>query len=297
MNELEQVLNLISLTQLQSITIGNDWIFEGDRLFRNKNGILSSIILPSSITSINNKEIVYKQLESYTIPSNVTKLNDYCFAWCTQLQQLNGIERIKEIGNRCSIGCCLKIGKQYPVNYLQQFKLPKHYHLEEWTNLECNEIIFDSMKDNWSMKTNNLNDKIKKRKQLVFIIEDEDNEIFGFYFNNQIKSYELITESDHLSFYFNTQSNGRFTKPMKFNQKCISSLHLYENKNKEFFTFGDIHLMKKEYKNKSYCYDIEEYGNCNGNYLGFECALCGKSGTSKKGDKFIPKRILVLQMK
>ena len=90
---------------LKEITIGNEWKFEGDRLFRNKEGVLSSIILPTTIQKINGQKVVSKQLKNYTIPTNVTKINDYCFVNCKELTEIKGIEQIKEFGNNCFINC------------------------------------------------------------------------------------------------------------------------------------------------------------------------------------------------
>ena len=76
------------------------------------------------------------------------------------------------------------------------------YQLEQWCNLYCDEIIFDSDKDNWSKRTSNLNEIIKGRSHLMFVIEDDNNEMFGFYFNKQIPLNENYIETDDKSFYF-----------------------------------------------------------------------------------------------
>ena len=44
--------------------------------------------------------------------------------------------------------------------------------IEDWTTLKCGEIIFDSIKDNWSINTSVFDDRILNKKQLVFIVED-----------------------------------------------------------------------------------------------------------------------------
>ena len=54
-------------------------------------------------------------------------------------------------------------------------------------------------------------------------------------------------------------------------------------------------LFKKEDKGESYSHD-HDVNSCSGDYKGIENALCGKSGTRKTGERFIPKRILVIQM-
>ena len=65
------------------------------------------------------------------------------------------------------------------------------------------------------------NEKIIGKKQLIFVIEDEDGEIFGYYCNTQIiEEYGFFSckqKTDNESFEFNLQSkNNRSEKPMKF---------------------------------------------------------------------------------
>ena len=59
---------------------------------------------------------------------------------------------------------------------------------------------------------------------------------------------------------------------------------------------GDIVLMKENYKNESFCTEIEDRFY----YHGARKPLCGKIcvfGNGWKGEHFTPKRILVIQMK
>ena len=56
--------------------------------------------------------------------------------------------------------------------------------------------------------------------------------------------------------------------------------------------FGDIVLTKQNRKNQSYCYQTVDRFD----YHGIEKALRGKTG-GYYGEKFTPKRILVIQMK
>ena len=90
------------------------------------------------------------------------------------------------------------------------------YQLEHWFNLYCDEIIFDSDKDDWSKRKSTLNEKIKGKSHLMFIIEDEDDEMFGFYLNKEIPLNANYIESDDKSFYFILNSK-RKTSPLKFN--------------------------------------------------------------------------------
>ena len=94
----------------------------------------------------------------------------------------------------------------------------KYRDFVDTESVECLDIIFDSNIDNWSANTSVFDDKIKGKKQLVFLIEDEDNEIFGYYLNTQIvEKYNKWIETDYKSFEFNLQSkNNRLNKSMKF---------------------------------------------------------------------------------
>ena len=60
--------------------------------------------------------------------------------------------------------------------------------LEEWCELKCNKLLFDSNVDNWSKWTSVFNERIIGKKQLIFLIEDEDHELFGYYLNTKIKN-------------------------------------------------------------------------------------------------------------
>ena len=46
---------------------------------------------------VNGKEL--KSMTSFTIPSNITKLENNCFAKCSQLTNIEALENIKEFGN------------------------------------------------------------------------------------------------------------------------------------------------------------------------------------------------------
>ena len=54
--------------------------------------------------------------------------------------------------------------------------------LEEWTGKKYSEIIFDSDIDDWDVDTSVLNDKLGKRSDVLFVVEDTENNKFGYYF-------------------------------------------------------------------------------------------------------------------
>ena len=188
----------------------------------------------------------------------------------------------------------------YIYNYLEN---EERKQLEEWTGKKCNEIVFDSKVDNWNVDTSEFDDKIKGKKELIFLIEDERSEKFGYYLNTQIyQEYtnNKIKRTDDKSFEFNLRSNGRLSGPMKFEIK--KSRRGYGMNNKEhsiLIEIGNIQLYKEKKKNLSYCFkDNENYFE----YYGIENAVCGRTAYADeniklKGDRFTPKRFLVIQMK
>ena len=116
------IFKMNKMLSLKEIVFGNDYHFKGNKLFRINNGTLSSIHLKPYITKINGNVIQYTQLTSYTIPTNVTKLNNNCFIKCRQLTEIKGLEQIKEFEKGCFFGCNKLNLDQYP-----QLKEMKEY--------------------------------------------------------------------------------------------------------------------------------------------------------------------------
>ena len=129
----------------------------------------------------------------------------------------------------------------------------------------------------------------------MFIIEDDNNEMFGFYFNKEIPLNEKYCESDDKSFYFILNSK-RKSSPLKFNPKSYYryGIHLFSKHSDKLIRLGDISLFKQDFKEKSYCRGIN--GNCDGNYYGITNGLCGIDKRNNGLLFFIPKRFLVIQM-
>ena len=168
--------------------------------------------------------------------------------------------------------------------------------IEEWTSLKCCDVIFDSNIDDWSMDTSVFDQRIIGKSNLIFIIEDTDNEKFGYFFDKQITDeYNKWIESDSKTFLFNIQSNGRLQQPIKFEIKDISSggYCLYEDYEEMLIEIGDIALCKANTKINSYCFQYQKYFD----YHGIENALCGKQRNAYGYFDFTIKRIVVIQMK
>ena len=129
----------------------------------------------------------------------------------------------------------------------------------------------------------------------MFVIEDDNDEMFGFYFNKQIPLNEKYSKTDKYSFYFILNSK-RKTSPLKFNLMTYSwyEIHLFSKRSYKLIRLGDILLFKEDSKEKSYCRGIN--GSHDGNYNGITNGLCGIDKRNNGLLFFIPKRILVIQM-
>ena len=188
-----------------------------------------------------------------------------------------------------------KITEQKMIDREKQIK-----QLEEWTALKFGDVLFDSKFDNWSINSSVFGKRINGKKQLVFLIEDDNKEKFGFYLNTQMKfskNKKIFTETDQQSFEFNLQSNGRLDKMMKFPiRNCLYGYLFYDESNILLCQLGDIVLYKENKRNLSYCLHNENIFD----YQRIPNAICGRSrykiNNEMKGEHFIPKRITVIQM-
>ena len=164
----------------------------------------------------------------------------------------------------------------------------KQIHI--WTNLECREIVFDSQKDNWSIGSSSFNQKIKGKKQLLFLIENTNQEKFGYFLNtNVFGNNNQWIQTDKKSFEFNLKSNGRLEIPLQFEIiNTIEGGYKLMNKNDEILIqIGSICLYKANKSNKSHCNNMNYF-----DYYGIEKALSGNIYPQT----FTPKQFFVIQM-
>ena len=186
-----------------------------------------------------------------------------------------------------------RIEKEKEMKRIQQ--------LEEWSGLKFGETIFDSDVDQWSIDKSEFDDKIKGKKQLVFLIEDKHGEKFGYYLNTEVNNqYNEWIQTDDKSFEFNIQSNGRLDQMMKFPIKDTQSGYkLYDKENALLIQLGDIWLCKQNNNKLSSCCEQNEDKF---DYQGIESVLCGKlvkrnENNKLSGDEFYIVRLKVFQMK
>ena len=303
-------------TQLKELTISSKYELHGNKLFIVKDGELSSLLLPSELKTINEKEIELKELTSYTIPRNVTKLGDYCFYRCKKLTEIHGLEQIKEFGKYTLTSTMknnfdkLQLSKKDKMRILYGLSEEEIKQLEEWCELECQEVVFDSIIHNWSKRTSEFNDKIMGKKNLLFLIEDENDQIFGYYLNGRIPYYNefgnnvqrepggtvyLVEEVGNKTFHFNLKSNGRIPKPMKFEiiDTKRNVFELFDPGHPILICLGDIYL-EKSTKQFDECKTFQDETTFN--YHGIPNALSGIEKIRFYGTTFIIKRFIVIQM-
>ena len=286
---------LVKLPKLKGVSFSSEYILEGRKIFYEHDKCLYSIQLPPSVSEINGTHVQLGSMRSFTIPNDVTKLSDCCFRNCLKITEIKNMKKVKEIGKYCFINCPRidrKKNRQIAItieDHLNEILSEKESkQLADWTGLECYDIIFDSDLDDWNKDTSILNHRILDCKHVVFLIEDTNGEKFGYYSNTSISSqYSSPIKTDKESFLFNLESHGRLPNSTKFDildiRNGITLKHKQEN---ELIIVGDITICKENIKELSRCDQYESIFD----YHGIKHALCGKLN-------FVPKRIVVLQMK
>ena len=300
--KLSKIIN--KLYQLEELLIPIDFTCFKYKSFYEMNGCLHFIEFPSQLKKVNESESVStQQLETFTIPTNVTKLSDYCFADSEYLTEIKGIENIKEFGKGCFVNCPSLnkeknslIQKNYNEYLNQLISEDEMKQLENWTSSKFNEIIFNSENDDYKSV---LNKKIIGKSKLFFIIEDENGEIFGYYLHD-----EVVEKLDEYNIYSRTKTvkesfqfilktkNDKINQPMKFDIKdtLLGGYCLIDPQKSQLIRLGNIDLFKINSGNNS----IHHKFMSRIDYHGMEKDLFG---VGVNEIHFIPKRIVVIQMK
>ena len=167
--------------------------------------------------------------------------------------------------------------------------------LEEWTQKKIGKILFDSEYDNWEKETTTFHEKLNNHSQLLFIVEDSQHEIFGYYLSTQfISDFNQYKQTSIDSFMFNIQSNGRLDGMKQFKMmKEGNGYYLYNPSEERLCCIGDIFLMKKQMKSTSLIFQNEYTVH---DYNGISSAICGKVPNGFGAIEFDPIRFKVIQM-
>ena len=129
------------------------------------------------------------------------------------------------------------------------------------------------------------------RSNLVFVVEDTNNNKFGCYLPVKIDRYGTDVPGNKDMFLFSLKSNGRINGMMKFEWKSGRGYHLLNKSYDQLIRLGggsDLGLRKQNYK--SQCWILQR-NDCF-EYHGISNALCGKTGNPA----FECRRITVIQM-
>ena len=162
--------------------------------------------------------------------------------------------------------------------------------LNRWTQLQCSYVVFDSTIDDWSISTSIFNDVIIGKNHLAFLIETEQGDSIGYYFNPFVTNvFDEWIEADKKSFHFNLgQTESNLKQMMKYDIKepRKAGITLFDKSDEWLVKLGDIYLFKKNNAQMSYCVYFDNH---------FDYCLLPHPLT-KRNEYFTLKRIRVIQM-
>ena len=239
---------------LTSITIGNQWKLHGNRLFNNWNGLLVGVDIPSTIKEINGKEIEIKPLEEYEISNGIIQISDHCFEDCLSLKRVHIPSSVKRIG-KDSFKFCTSLETEHSLLKKEEIKSKpliteeEMKQIEEWTKSLFKEILFDTDYCDWSSEKSSFNKRIEGKENIIIIIEDINNNVFGGYVHKTIENDANLENTtivrtylkDFNIFVFSIKSNGRERIPKKFERQEIDKpvqFVIFEDNYHQLFTFG-----------------------------------------------------------
>ena len=166
--------------------------------------------------------------------------------------------------------------------------LENEQNIESWTNKKIKSIVFDSDIDNWN-SGKEFSKYIIGKSNLLFMIDDMENNRFGGYISSQITKVDTYI-NDPNAFIFSLQSNKRLKEPTKFGINSPERAFIsFTTHDRYIFAFGagfDIKLDKKETSNMSNSNPMSYYFGPN------KKALYGNIYPNR----FTPKRWVIYQM-
>ena len=161
--------------------------------------------------------------------------------------------------------------------------------LQQWTKKKIGKVIFDTDIDEWDEQTSQLNKKLLEKGQLIFLIEDTNQNLFGYYEATDIEMEFLEDkETSEESFLFSLRSNGRSQHPLKFEIIDTDDGYcLYNNSSDHLIDLagGSLVLYKERLKSSCMYNQFDE----NFNYHETENIIC-------EDESFTLKHLIVIQM-
>ena len=155
--------------------------------------------------------------------------------------------------------------------------------IEEWTNMNITELVFDSDNDDWTQENGVFNEKIVGKEKLVFLITDNIGNKFGGFVNEKIvKENQWISDPNAFLFSLkknrnnnrnNDENNNNNNQEQNENNNEENEMkkfdvndpqkvfYLWKKESTQMFGFGsgiDIGIYKKSNKESSWCNQSSE---------------------------------------
>ena len=136
--------------------------------------------------------------------------------------------------------------------------------IEQLTFSEFGEVLFDSDFCNWDQNSSTFDSHIFGKEKVVFVIEDEDGNVFGCYINSMINQRidNIVAKDNENSNFdnecilFSLNSNGRSKEPVSFNiqtKYAKEAFRLYSKYSEGLFTIGKQDVIIQKQKLRKYC--------------------------------------------
>ena len=166
-------------------------------------------------------------------------------------------------------------------------------HLEKWTRKKCGEILFDSQTDNWNFNSSIFENKVKGKRNVSFIVEDDQCNKYGYYFDSTPIEINRWMKNKN-SFLFSFKINGKFNENGKYEEKDASEGLFVGNKSNEWIIHINwgFWIKKQNISNPLHVSQHSDYFNYHNVSNALHHDVSHNSG--KDGNL---KRFIVIQMK
>ena len=275
---------------ITKLIIPKTWKFYENKLFRIEKHLISFDI-PSSIKIINDTQP--QKLISFTIPSNVYSLCDYCFSNCTDLQEIIFHSDKINMGKGCFMNCPqLKHNELIERNNRNQIWLTDEQikNLEGSCGLKYDNVIFDDEIDCGDEHCSIFEKKLFNKEKIIVLVKTDNGITFGEFVSGKINQtgdcYDIPWVFHNKSFLF-TFRNNKYSVIQMGNRPTFA---LYKDESIELCMFGYYEVEIYKRNEKFYC---SIYPFDSPDYKQLDKGLVGKIG-----DKCcIIDRLIVIQMK
>ena len=165
--------------------------------------------------------------------------------------------------------------KQQQKQTQNQKKVPEEPNNEieqklyELTNKHTSEILFDSDRDKWSKKDSEFRKNISRKNNIIVLVEDTKNNVFGGYIGNNVNIKSK--SKDPTCYLFSLKKDGKYTMKTYKRNTNGNSYWLPSNREDVLIAFGmnnhsceDLTLYKKDFSTgycDQFCFDYQNEEN------------------------------------